>query len=98
VTERMERILVEALQGPRPVLVNPTEDDLRKKAEELRHAGKLTCTYCRKPVHDPAFVTQRLQFGPRLQAVAHLHPDCAGPFTVAMAEARAAAAPASSES
>lgn len=75
-TDRMERILAEALQNKRPVLVNPTEDEIRAAAEELRVAGKLICTSCKKPIHEATFSTRRISFGPRLQAVAHLHPAC----------------------
>jgi hypothetical protein len=76
VSERLERMLAEALKDRRPVLVNPTEDDIRRKAEELREEGRLICTACRKPIQDEDFRTRRVSFGPRLEAIAHLHPDC----------------------
>jgi Na+-translocating ferredoxin:NAD+ oxidoreductase RNF subunit RnfB len=80
VTERIEEILAAAIQTERPVLVNPTEDEIRLKAEELRMAGKLMCTGCRKPIQEPQFRTRRIAFGPRLEAVAHLHVACESAF------------------
>ncbi|HLN64685.1 MAG TPA: hypothetical protein VK464_24445 [Symbiobacteriaceae bacterium] len=85
-TDRMERILAEAIAAQRPVLVNPTEDEIRLKAEELRQAGKLTCTFCRRPILEESFRTRRISFGPRLQAVAHLHCDCEEPFAAGVEE------------
>jgi hypothetical protein len=84
VTERMERMLAEAIQANRPVLVNPTEDEIHSKAEELRLEGKLICTACRKPIHEEDFRTRRITFGPRLEAVAHLHVACEADFAAAM--------------
>ena len=75
-TERLERLLAEAIQNDRPVLVNPTEDELRTAAERLRLEGRLICTRCRKVINDADFVTKRIEFGPRLQAIAHLHAGC----------------------
>lgn len=83
-TERMERILAEAIQTRRPVLINPTEDEIRRKAEELRLEGRLICTGCRKPIHEESFETRRITFGPRLEAVAHLHLGCVDAFAAAM--------------
>lgn len=87
-SERLERMLAEAIQSKRPVLVNPTEDELRRKAEELRLEGKLICTFCRKPILEPEFRTRRVSFGPRLEGVAHLHVACEPSFAVAMEEAQ----------
>lgn len=83
-SNRIERMLAEAIQTKRPVLVNPTEDEIRRKAEELRLEGKLYCTHCRKPIHEEDFRTRRISFGPRLEAVAHLHVECAQEFAAAM--------------
>jgi len=88
VSQRLERMLAEAIQTKRPVLVNPTEDELRRKAEELRLEGKLLCTYCRKPIQEPEFRTRRISFGPRLEGIAHLHVACEAPFSAAMEEAQ----------
>lgn len=85
-TERMERMLAEAIQAKRPVLVNPTEDEIRRKAEELRLEGKLICTACRRAIQDEDFRTRRIAFGPRLEAVAHLHAACEEAFAAAMEE------------
>jgi hypothetical protein len=84
--ERMERILAQALAAQRPVLVNPTEDEIRRKAEEMRQAGKLVCTFCRRPIAEEPFATRRISFGSRLQAVAHVHVACEGSFESAMVE------------
>lgn len=84
-SQRMERILAEALASQRPVLVNPTEDEIRLKAEEMRETGRLICTFCRKPIASSVFSTRRIAFGPRLQAVAHLHEGCEEPFEAGMA-------------
>jgi hypothetical protein len=82
----MERILAAAIASQRPVLVNPTSDELRQKAEELRLQGRLICTFCRKPIQEPEFHTRRIAFGPRLEAVAHLHHGCQVDFAAAMEE------------
>lgn len=84
VTERLERMLAEAIRSNRPMLVNPTEDELRRKAEELRQEGKLICTSCRKPITEGEFRTRRIAFGPRLEGVAHLHVACEAAFAAAM--------------
>lgn len=86
VTERMKEILAEAIQTRRPVLINPTEDEIRLKAEELREQGRLICTNCRRPIHDEDFRTRRIAFGPRLEAIAHLHLGCETEFADALAE------------
>ncbi|MFZ5816642.1 MAG: hypothetical protein ACOY93_15335 [Bacillota bacterium] len=74
--ERLERLLTEAIRNDRPVLVNPTEDEIRAAADRLRSEGRLICTRCRKAIEEANFVTRRIEFGPRLQAIAHLHPGC----------------------
>lgn len=79
-TERLERLLAEAIRNERPVLVNPTEDEIRAAAERLRTEERLICTRCRKPITAADFVTKRIEFGPRLQAIAHLHPTCDEPL------------------
>lgn len=84
--EWVERMLAEAIQTKRPVLVNPTEDELRRKAEELQQEGRLICTACRKPIQEPEFRTRRVAFGPRLEVVAHLHQACEPEFAAAMEE------------
>lgn len=81
-TERLERLLAEALRNDRPVLVNPTEDELRTAAERLRLEGRLICTKCRKPITDEDFISRRIEFGPRLQAIAHMHPGCDEPLVL----------------
>ena len=86
VSEEMKQILAAALASQRPVLVNPTEDELRRKADELRLEGRLICTYCRKPIAEGDFHTRRIAFGPRIEAVAHLHLVCGPAFTAAMEE------------
>lgn len=85
-SEQMERILAEAIQSKRPVLVNPTEDQIRLAAEELRRDGRLICTACRKPIREESFRSQRISFSSRLQAVAHLHEACEAAFNTAMAQ------------
>jgi len=85
-TEHMERVLMEALQAKRPVLVNPTDDEIHTAAEDLRKQRKLICTACRKVIDEPEFESQRITFSPRLQAVAHLHVDCAENFRSDMAQ------------
>lgn len=75
-SEEMERLLADALQADRPVLVDPSEDELRAAAERLRREGRLTCKRCGKPIEEEGFVTHRISFGPRLQVVVHLHPGC----------------------
>jgi hypothetical protein len=82
-SDEMKRLLSEALQSQR-VLVNPTEDELRHKAEELREKGELKCTACRKPIYDELFETRRVTFGPRIEAIAHLHMGCAEAFRTSM--------------
>lgn len=84
--EKMEQMLAEAIQTKRPVLVNPTDDEIRRAAEGLRQEGRLICTACRKPIREENFRTQRISFSPRLQAVAHLHTDCEKEFSAAMDE------------
>jgi len=86
VSEQLERILTEAIQTRRPVLVNPSEEEIRRAAEDLRRSGRLICTACRKPIGSEAFVSRRIAFGPRLEAVAHLHAECEAEFASAMAE------------
>lgn len=81
-TERLERLLAEAIRTDRPVLVNPTEDEIRAAAERLRAEGRLICTKCRKPITDAEFVTKRIEFGPRLQAIAHMHSGCDEPLVL----------------
>lgn len=84
VADRMERMLVEAIRTQRPVLVNPTEDEIRRAADDLRTAGRLICTACRRPIQTESFVSQRIAFGERLEAVAHLHLECEEGFSLAM--------------
>lgn len=83
-SERLERMLAEALQAKRPVLVNPTEEELRRTAEQLRSSGNLTCTACRSPITEEIYFTRRISLGKGLEALAHLHPACAETFTAAM--------------
>lgn len=83
-SEQMERMLAEAIRDKRPVLINPTEDEIRRKAEELRLEGRLICTSCRKPIFEESFRTRRITFGPRLEALAHLHEACEPAFQQAM--------------
>ncbi len=85
-SEQMERILTEALQSKRPVLVNPTEDEIRRAAEGLRLEGRLICTACRKPIREEDFHSERISFGPRLQAIVHLHETCRRSFADALAQ------------
>lgn len=85
-TERMKEILAEAIQTKRPVLINPTEDEIRLKAEELRLQGRLICTNCRRPITGEEFRTRRIAFGPRLEAIVHLHPECETEFADGLAE------------
>jgi len=75
-SDEMERLLADALRSDRPVLIDPSEDELRAAAERLRQEGKLTCTRCRKAILEEGFITRRINFGPRLQVVVHLHPGC----------------------
>ena len=84
-SEQLERILAEAIETKRPVLINPTEDEIRRAAEELQRSGKLICTACRKPIGPEGFVSRRIAFGPRLEAVAHLHAECEADFATEMA-------------
>jgi len=84
--EQMEQMLAEAIKSKRPVLVNPTDDEIRRAAEDLRLEGRLICTACRKPIREESFRTQRIAFSPRLQAVAHLHEACEDGFNTAMEE------------
>ncbi|MGE5676349.1 MAG: hypothetical protein ACM3XM_21100 [Mycobacterium leprae] len=86
--ERLKEILAAAVQSQRPVLVNPTEDEIQKTAERLRLERKLICTACHKPILEPDFHSRRVSLGPRLVAIAHLHPDCdTNPVEVADEEA-----------
>lgn len=82
--EQVERMVAEAASNRGRVLINPTSDEIRGRAEELRLEGKLFCTFCRKAIADEAFSTRRISFGPRLQAVAHLHQACEPAFEAAM--------------
>ncbi|MBP2016820.1 hypothetical protein J2Z79_000193 [Symbiobacterium terraclitae] len=75
-SDEMERLLADALKADRPVLVDPSEDELRAAAERLRREGRLTCKRCGKPIEEEGFVTHRVNFGPRLQVVVHLHAGC----------------------
>jgi hypothetical protein len=72
----MERLLAEAIQSRRPVLVNPTDEQIRAAAEDLRQAGRLICTVCREPITGERFATRRISCGPRLEALAHVHLEC----------------------
>ncbi|HEY8347327.1 MAG TPA: hypothetical protein VIL07_08640 [Symbiobacteriaceae bacterium] len=83
-SERLQRLLAEAIQNGRPMLLNPTEDEIRRKAEELRQEGKLICTSCKKPIREPDFRTRRIAFGPRLEGIAHLHPGCEAAFVASV--------------
>lgn len=85
-SEEIKQILAAAIASDRPVLINPTEDELRKKADELRLEGRLICTYCRRPIEEESFESRRIAFGPRIEAVAHLHLACGPAFASAMAE------------
>ncbi|MDF2629157.1 MAG: hypothetical protein K0R39_2988 [Symbiobacteriaceae bacterium] len=62
------------------VMVDATEGDMRRRAEELMAAGQLTCTFCRRPIADEMFATRRLLFGPRLVLAANLHQACEAGF------------------
>jgi hypothetical protein len=88
--EQVERMLAEAAANRGRVLINPTPDEIRQKADELRLQGRLFCTFCRRPIADEAFATRRINFGSRLQAVAHLHQTCEAEFAAAMEERTAA--------
>jgi hypothetical protein len=77
-TEQMRRLLAEAVASDRPVLVNPTDEEIRAAAEALRQQGRLICTNCRRPILESEFRSQRLQLGPQVQAVAHTHLCCEG--------------------
>lgn len=77
---------MEALQAKRPVLVNPTDDEIHAAAEELQQQGKLICTACRTAISETVFESQRVTFSPRLQAVAHLHIGCADIFRSDMSD------------
>jgi len=83
----MGRMLAQALVSQGRVLVSPTNDELRRRSIEMRAAGRLTCTFCRKPITDDQFATRRLRVGPRHEWVANLHPDCEAGF-IAAAEQR----------
>jgi len=74
--ERLGRILADAIQTGRPILVNPTEEEIRLAAERLRGEGKLMCTVCRQPIQEETFRTQRVSFGSQMDAVAHVHERC----------------------
>lgn len=95
--EGLERLLVEAIKSDRPVLLNPSEDEIRAAAERLRTEGRLICTRCRKPIKDADFVTRRIEFGPRLQAIAHMHAGCDQPLVVKPSDQPAGAADRSGE-
>jgi hypothetical protein len=76
--EQVRRLLEEAVAQERPVLVNPTDAEVRSAAESLRLQGKLICSQCHQPIREPEFRSQRLDLGPQLQAVAHTHLNCEG--------------------
>jgi len=86
VTDDMERVLMEALQAKRPVLINPTDDEIHAAADGLRLQGKLICTACRQTINEIEFESERVSFSPKLQAVAHLHTECAGGFRTKMTD------------
>lgn len=86
-SDRLQRILGEAIQSRRPVLIDPTDEQIREAAEALRQEGRLICTGCRQPITDDEFRSQRVSFGPRLQAVAHLHVGCEADLTNMQSEA-----------
>ncbi|HWI66722.1 MAG TPA: hypothetical protein VNT75_33325 [Symbiobacteriaceae bacterium] len=85
-SDGMERLLAQTLASQGRVLVDPTHDELRRRAEELRELGRLNCTFCRKPISAGAFATRRLRFGTRLEVVANLHPECEEGFAAATEE------------
>lgn len=85
-TDEMGRMLAEAAASRERVLIDPTADEIRRKAESLRLEGKLACTFCRKPIGDEPFETRRIVFGTRLEAVAHLHAACGPAFAAALEE------------
>lgn len=74
--EQERRLLAQAVASERPVLVNPTDEELRAAAEALRLEGRLVCSQCHQPIREPEFRSQRLELGPQLQAVAHTHLSC----------------------
>jgi hypothetical protein len=78
VNEQVRRLLEEAVARERPVLVNPTDEEIRSAAETLRLQGKLICSSCHEPIRETEFRSQRLDLGPQLQAVAHTHLGCDG--------------------
>ncbi|HLO03517.1 MAG TPA: hypothetical protein VK191_10435 [Symbiobacteriaceae bacterium] len=74
--EQERRLLAQAVASERPVLVNPTDEELRAAAEALRLEGRLVCSHCHEPIREPEFRSQRVELGPKLQAVAHTHLSC----------------------
>lgn len=76
VSDEVKRLLGDTVQAGQRILIDPSEDELRAAAERLRKEGKLYCTRCRKQIQDDRFITRRISFGPRLQAVVNLHPEC----------------------
>lgn len=81
--------MAQSLMDQGRVLIDATEDEMRRRAEALMAAGQLTCTFCRRPIMDDSFTTRRLLFGPRLVLAANLHPACEGGFLADM-QSRAA--------
>lgn len=72
--------MAQSLMDQGRVLIDATEDEMRRRAEALMAAGQLNCTFCRRPIVDEAFATRRLLFGPRLVLAANLHPACEESF------------------
>ena len=75
-SDEVKRLTVNTAQAEQRILIDPSEDELRAAAERLRREGKLYCTRCRRQIQDDRFITRRVSFGPRLQAVVNLHPEC----------------------
>lgn len=80
-SEELERLLKEALTRRKAVLVNPTDSEIRTTAENLREQGSLICTVCRQPIMTPDYRAERISLGEQVEAVVHLHPDCAENWT-----------------
>ncbi len=75
-TKPLRRMLAGAIQTDRPVLVNPTDDEIWQAAEKLRAEGRLICTTCRKPIREAEFRSRRISFGSYLQVITHVHVHC----------------------
>lgn len=86
----VERRTAQSLMDQGRVLIDATDDEMRRRAVALMAAGQLNCTFCRRPIVDETFATRRLLFGPRLVLAANLHPACEESFMTDV-QSRAAA-------